>query len=101
MLPLARVELWQDMTALRQILSALALVLAVVGTGLWLWLGAHCGWTKTSVPVTTRDEITGIEAITYRSQFVPGLDFLGGALLGAGLLAGASLFIRKSSLNLK
>jgi hypothetical protein len=60
----------------------------------WLSLGANRGWTRTLVAVKTVDEVTGIEGITYRKQFVPGLDLLAGALLGAGVLAGASLFFR-------
>jgi hypothetical protein len=60
-------------------------VLAVV---LWFTAGTNWGWTKTSVPVRTVDEITGIEGVEYRRQFVPGLDFLGGAAgLALGLLA--------------
>jgi hypothetical protein len=41
----------------------------------------------------TLDEVTGIEGISYRSQFVPGLDFLGGSLLGSIFLAGVSLLV--------
>ncbi len=72
----------------------LALVLAVAAALVWLGLGANRGWTRTSVPVKTLDEVTGIEGIQYRKRFVPGMDFLGTALLGAGILAGASLFFR-------
>jgi len=79
---------------MKRTLQFIALVLAVGGLGAWLALGANRGWTKTSVPVKTMDEVTGIEAISYRKQFVPGLDILGAALLGGGLLAGASLLIR-------
>ena len=77
---------------MKRILCIAAVVLAV-GAGLaWAGLGANRGWTRTSVPVKTVDQVTGIEGIEYHKQFVPGLDFLGAALLGAGLLAGASLF---------
>jgi hypothetical protein len=79
---------------MKRILRITALVLILGGATTWLAAGAQRGWTKTSVPVKTLDEITGIEAISYRRQFVPGLDFLGAALLGGGLLAGASLLIR-------
>ena len=72
------------------------LVLAITASVVWLVTGANRGWTRTSVPVKTVDEVTGIEGVTYRQQFVPGLDFLGGALLGAEFLAGASLFFRKN-----
>jgi polyisoprenoid-binding protein YceI len=73
-------------------LCALGLVLTAVSW--WLAAGANRGWTKTSVPKTTVDEITGIEAVEYQDRFVPGLELLGGALLGAGILAGLSFFIR-------
>ncbi len=72
-------------------LQLLALGLAIAAGLAWLGLGAHRGWTRTLVPVKTVDEVTGIEGIQYRKQFVPGLDFLGGALLAAGMLAGTSL----------
>jgi hypothetical protein len=79
---------------MKRTLRMLALLLATVAALAWLALGANRGWTRTSVPVKTVDEVTGIEGIQYRNQFVPGVDLLGGALLGAGLLAGASLFFR-------
>ena len=60
----------------------------------WLASGANRRWTKTSVPVRTLDEVTGLEGIDYRNRFVPGLDFLGAVLLGAGALAGVSRIIR-------
>ncbi len=72
----------------------LALALAMAATLAWLALGANRGWTRTSVPVKTLDQVTGIEGIEYHKQFVPGIDFLGSSLLGAGMLAGASLFFR-------
>jgi hypothetical protein len=62
---------------------------------LWLARGANRGWTKTSVPVKRTDEVTGITVDDYQKRFVPGADFLGAALLGSGILAGASLLIRK------
>ena len=41
-----------------------------------------------------------LEAIHYERRFVPGLDFLGAALLGASLLAGGSfLFRNKQTTN--
>jgi hypothetical protein len=77
-----------------KIFRLLALVLAVAAVGLWLATGANSGWTKTSVPVKTLDEVTGLEGIQYQKRFLPGLDFLGGALLGAGGLAGLSFLFR-------
>jgi hypothetical protein len=76
---------------MRRSLQILALGAALAAGSFWLATGAQRGWTKTSVPVKTVDDVTGIEGITYRKHFVPGLDFLGAALLGAGILAGASL----------
>ena len=72
----------------------LALILVIAAALAWLLLGAHSGWTQTSVPVKTVDEVTGIEGIEYHKRFVPGLDFLGSAFVGAGLLAGASFLFR-------
>lgn len=76
---------------------ALLVVLAAVAT--WLATGAHRGWTKTSAAVKTLDEVTGIEGITYKKQFLPGVDFLGAAFGGAALLAAASFFFRKPKTN--
>lgn len=81
---------------MKRVLQILALTVAFAAVLFWLAAGAQRGWTKTSTPVKSVDEVTGIEGITYKKQFVPGLDFLGAALLGAGFLAGASLFFRKT-----
>jgi len=75
-------------------LRILALLLVLAAAGTWLAAGSNRGWTKTSVPVKTVDEVTGLEAIHYQRRFVPGLDFLGAALLGASLLAGSSFLFR-------
>jgi len=80
---------------LKRSLWTLALALAGVASLSWLVLGAHRGWTRTSVPVKIVDEITGIQGIEYRKRFVPGVDFLGAALLGAGILAGLSMLVPK------
>jgi hypothetical protein len=81
---------------MRRILQTLAVVIILSGAVTWLVLGANRGWTKTSMPVTAVDEVTGIEAIAYEDQFLPGLDFLGAAVAAGGLVAGASLFLSKS-----
>ena len=81
-------------------LRILALVLALAAAGTWIATGGNRGWTKTSVPVKTVDEVTGLEGISYERRFLPGLDFLGAALLGASLLAGGSfLFRNKQNTN--
>lgn len=86
---------------MKRILQILAAVVLLLGLGVWLATGANRGWTKTSVPKKTVDEITGIEAITYEQRFVPGVDFLGAALLGAGALGGVSFLFRNPSAQTK
>lgn len=80
---------------MKRILRILTLVLVVAAGITWLATGANVGWTHTSVAVKTLDPVTGIEGIEYKKQFSAGLDFLGGALIGAGLLTGVSFFFRK------
>ena len=80
---------------MRKRLRVLAFVLAVVSALAWLGLGANRGWTRTSVPVNTLDQVTGIEGVEYRKQFVPGVELLGCALLIATGLGAASFLFRK------
>ena len=80
---------------MRKSLQLLAVLVALGGAITWAATGANRGWTKTSVPVKTLDEITGIEGITYQKTFRPGVDFLGAAGAGALILGGASLCFRK------
>lgn len=78
-----------------RILTLVVALAAVIG---WFATGANRGWTRTTEAVRTVDEVTGIEGIEYRKRLVPGIDALGGALLGAAVLAGASfLFTNKPS----
>ena len=79
---------------MKRILRIVALVLSLAAGLFWVSAGAHRGWTMTSVPVKSIDEVTGIEGITYERRFVPGIDLLGGALLGSAILAGASFIFR-------
>jgi hypothetical protein len=79
----------------KKVLRTLALLLLVATLAVWVAMGANRGWTKTSVPVTRTDEVTGITVDDYQKRFVPGIDFLGAALLGSGILAGASFLFRK------
>ena len=81
---------------MKRILQSLSVLIVLAAAATWLVTGANRGWTKTSVPVKTLDEVTGIEGITYQKKFLPGVDFLGAAFGGAVALAGASLFFRKS-----
>ena len=80
-------------------LRAVAAILIMAAAGIWLAAGANLGWSKTSVPVKRTDEITGITVDDYQKRFVPGIDFLGAALLGSSILAGASLLFRTKQLQ--
>ena len=79
----------------KKVLRTFALLLFLAAMALWLATGANRGWTKTTVPVKRTDEVTGIAVDDYQKRFVPGADFLGAALLGSGILAGASFLVRK------
>ncbi|MCX6925121.1 MAG: hypothetical protein NT154_18195 [Verrucomicrobia bacterium] len=78
----------------KKVLLMSSMLLFLAALGLWLAKGADWGWTKTSVPVKRTDEVTGITVDEYQKRFVPGIDFLGAALLGSGILAGASFLVR-------
>lgn len=80
---------------MKNVLRLLALAVVTGALITWLATGADRGWTKTSMPVKTLDEVTGLEGVEYQKRFVAGLDFLGAATLGAGALAVASLFFRR------
>ena len=75
-------------------LRIIAGILAAGSIIFWAAAGANRGWTKTSVPTKIVDQVTGIEGVSYEKHFVPGVDFLGAALIGAGVLTGASFFFR-------
>jgi hypothetical protein len=75
----------------------IAAVLVVGAIAFWVAAGANRGWTKTRVPKKVVDEVTGLEGIQWQDKFIPGVDFLGAALLGAGFLAGVSFFVPAKS----
>lgn len=82
---------------MKSVIRWTALVLALGAACWWLLAGANRGWTKTSLPKKVVDDVTGIEATVYESRFVPGIDFLGAALLGAGALAGISVLLKSKT----
>ena len=82
---------------MKRLIQIVALLLALGAVSFWVAKGAHRGWTQTRVMEKTVDEVTGQDVVEWKDRFVPGVDFLGGALLGAGLLAGASLLIRSQN----
>ena len=77
---------------MKKALRILAVLVLLAAGVTWLATGATIGWTKTSVAVKTLDPVTGIEGISYQKKFIAGVDFLGTAALGAGLLAGSLTF---------
>ena len=78
---------------MKRTLRVIAGVLIVGSIVFWAAAGANRGWTKTHVPKKIVDETTAMEGIQWQEKFVPGVDFLGAALLGAGVLAGISFFV--------
>jgi len=74
-----------------RLLSAFCLVFGIV---YWSGKGAHTGWSMDRVPTPQVDEITGIEFITYEDRFVPGIEWLGGAVGLSALFFGLSFFFR-------
>lgn len=76
---------------MRRVLQTAALTVTLGAIVLWLFSGANQGWTKTGGPRTSLGDLTGAEVVTEEKRFVPGLDFLWGAIMTGIVLAGASL----------
>jgi hypothetical protein len=75
---------------MKHLLRLLAVAVFLGANVLWFTTGANHGWTKTRVPVTTFDAVTGLSGVSYESRFVPGLDFLVVAVIATTVLATAS-----------
>jgi hypothetical protein len=82
---------------MKRTLRFIAGVLIVGSIAFWVAAGANYGWTKTRVPKKITDETTGLEGIQWQEKFVPGVDFLSAALLGAAVLTGLSFLSRAKS----
>jgi hypothetical protein len=82
---------------MKKILRLIAAMIVAGTIAFWMATGANHGWTKTQVPTKIVDETTGLEGVQWQDKFVPGVDFLAAAFLGAGILAGLSFFIRTKS----
>ncbi|MCC6233804.1 MAG: hypothetical protein IT580_14230 [Verrucomicrobiales bacterium] len=78
---------------MRTALRFTAMGVLVFGTVFWLFGGPHLGWTKTQVPVSLKDPVTELEYTEWRSNFVPGVDFLGGCVLLSALIGAAGWLI--------
>jgi hypothetical protein len=74
-------------------LRIISLLLIVGAVAFWAATGANHGWTKTQVPQKVADPVTGLEGVQWQNKFVPGVDFLAMAALGAGVLGVISLFV--------
>jgi hypothetical protein len=81
----------------KKTLRIVAAVLMVGAIVFWMAAGANRGWTKTHVPIKVMDQVTGLEGIQWQDKFVPGVDFLAVTILGAGILAGISVFVPAKS----
>lgn len=72
--------------------------MALLGVAFWFFGGPNWGWTKTQTPLAKVDPVTEIEYVEWQANFVPGVDFLGAALLCAAVVyAGSWLFRKRSS----
>jgi hypothetical protein len=79
---------------MNRILRLIAATFLAGSIAFWAAAGANCGWTKTHVPKKIEDPATGLEGVQWVEKFVPGVDFLGAAVLGAGILTGISFLCR-------
>jgi hypothetical protein len=84
---------------MKKTLQLLAVLVLLAAGATWLATGANRGWTKTSVQTESVEPVTEMRVLHTEKKFIAGVDFLGGAALTAGLLAGASLFFRKPKTN--
>jgi hypothetical protein len=90
---LPRTLFWAIPYRVKMVIRGFAVLILVATVAIWATLGAKVGWTQTSVEVRTEDPVTGIEGVTYRDQFVPGVEFLSVGVLGAGLIFAFTLFV--------
>jgi hypothetical protein len=80
----------------RPLLRSLAGLTVLGATAYWWFAGAHRGWSMHRVPVPAVDEITGLEYVLYEDRFVPGVEYLAGAVVVALLLHGLSFLFRST-----
>ncbi len=70
--------------------------LALFCFAFWAAAGWNRGWTKTQIPIKQVDDITGIEFVTYKDHFMPGVELLSlGVFFSLALFA--ITFIRRKS----
>jgi len=81
--------------AWRVLFRMLAGFIALFCFAFWAAAGWNRGWTRTQIPIKQLDEVTGIEFVTYKQHFMPGVELLGLGL-GISLALFAITFIRRS-----
>ena len=86
-----------EFAAMKRKLRLLALAVALVGAVFWFFGGPNLGRTQTRIPVIRKDAATGREVQEWESRFVPGVDFLVGALACAAVIVVISTFARSAS----
>lgn len=67
-------------------LRATAALVFAAGVFLWISAGANRGWSRQQVPVEITDQQTGAIRIEFENRWVPGIDFVAGSALLAGLV---------------
>jgi hypothetical protein len=82
--------------AWRILFRMLAGFMALFAFAFWAAAGWNKGWTKTQIAVKQIDEITGIEFVTYKDHFMPGVELFSLALFFC-LTLFAITFIRHKS----
>lgn len=80
---------------MRTKLRLTALAVGFAGLVFWFFGGPNLGWTKTSVTHMQKDSVTEIEYPVIEKKFIPGIDFLGVCVVGAGLLWSVSFLFRR------
>lgn len=83
-----------SIAAWRVLFRMLAGFFALFTFAYWSAAGWNRGWTKTQIPVKQLDEVTGIEFVTYKDHFAPGVELFGLALIFC-LALFAITFIRR------
>jgi hypothetical protein len=86
---------------MKRALKIIAALIAIVVVAFWAAKGANTAWTKNQISETKIDPVTELPYPVIKDKFVPGLDFLGGGLTVATLLAFAARFIRIQRTNSK
>ena len=79
-----------------QFIRLIALSALIATCLFWLTKGAPTGWTKRYVSTTHIDPVTEIEYPVEEPKFVPGVDFLGGALAIVAVIYGISFIFKPS-----